>query len=89
MKLSRYNHIIKKDGYSYWYNGISHTYFRLSAETGRKLRDNLQYIEEIKGAYPTIYDKLVDGGFIIENEVDEYDIILKRAEAARDDRNAL
>ena len=67
MKLSKYKHIIEKNGYSYWYNGISHTYFRLSVDTGRKLLYNLQYLDDLKAEYSKLYNKLTDGGFMNED----------------------
>ncbi len=88
MKLSKYNHIIEKDGYSYWYNGITHMYFRLSNGTGNKLRDNLEDFEAWQETFPAVYSKLVEGGFIIEDDVDEYQIILDRADRAKNDMNA-
>ena len=37
MKSSNYNYIFYKDEYVYFYNGLTHAYFRCSSSLGKKL----------------------------------------------------
>lgn len=88
MKLSSYNHFFEKGDYSYWYNCFTNTYFRLSAGTGRALKNAINSIEDIEKQTPALYHKLVSGGFIVDDDKDELSEIIQRAQDAMEDKNA-
>lgn len=88
MKLSRYNHHIIKGNYSYWYNGLTNSYFRLSKNTGAALFDSIRNIEEIEQHFPSLYDKLKSGGFYIDNDFDEIGVIRERSNATKNSQNS-
>lgn len=48
MKPSRYNYIHSRDNYSYWYNGLNHTWFRLPKVLVEKVQSILTNPDEIK-----------------------------------------
>ena len=73
MKVSNYNYIIHKNSYSYWYNGINHTFFKVPISLGKKLEhimnDNINML-------PTNFcSRLVEKGFIVSDNTKELDII--------------
>lgn len=78
MKESRYNHILYVDGYGYWYNALTKSYFKLTQNTSQKLSTLINDSSKIKENAPNFYDKLVAGGFILPKEIDEIDIIRKK-----------
>ena len=77
MKASNYNYIIHKDDRSYWYNGVSKKYFRLSYELGIKL-ETLLNNKCFSTLTPNLINKLKDHGFIIPKETDEIELIRNR-----------
>lgn len=76
MKASKYNYIINKNDFSYWYNGIEHTFFKLPIDLGKKVKElitiNPTSLLPINKAF---YDKLTSNGFIIGDNIDELNII--------------
>lgn len=75
MKASEYNYIIERDEFSYWYNGVTHKYFRLPKSLGTKLEKALAMPETLRLVAPTLYNKFFENGFLIEDEVDELEVI--------------
>lgn len=76
MKVSNYNYIIHKNSYSYWYNGINHTFFKVPISLGKKLEhimnDNINML-------PTNFcSRLVEKGFIVSDNTKELDIIREK-----------
>ena len=71
MKPSRYNYIHSRDNYSYWYNGLNHTWFRLPKVLGEKVQSILTNPDEIKEINEPFFNSLKDSGFIIDNDIDE------------------
>ena len=89
MKTSKYNYIIERDGVSYWYNGIEHTYFTLPLALGRKVKMLIDTAEQIELLPDVLSDKLASGGFIISDEVDELDVIRTKNEERINQRDYL
>ena len=83
MKASKYNYIIEKETFSYWFNGIEHTFFKLPLNLGRKIKGLLEKdmssLEQLNIAF---WNKLIDKGFILNDDIDELNIIRKRYDAA-------
>lgn len=88
MKPSYYNHIIYDATYSYWYNALTNAFFRISINTGRKLLKCLDEPEEIKNNFPNLYAKLEGGGFIVDDDLNEFEIIERRYQESINDKNA-
>lgn len=87
MKPSQYNIVIEKSPYSYWYNTLTQSFFRISLELGEKLKTminseaNFSYIPDF------LIEKLKSGGFVIDKRTDEIDLVRKFNRAAIDDKN--
>ncbi|MBD5203862.1 MAG: radical SAM protein [Bacteroidales bacterium] len=87
MKISKYNYIEHRNGLSYWYNGLNHTYFRISESLGRKLESVLE-TESFESLLPTeILNLLVDKGFIVDNDCDELAILYSYHEKSKESKH--
>lgn len=75
MKASKYTYIIDRNGSSYWYNGIEHTYFKLPIDLGHKVRSLISSTDTIGMLPDAISSKLINGGFIIDDAKEEIDVI--------------
>ena len=82
MQISKYNYILYDANYSYWYNGLTHKHFRLSGALSKKLEQLLDNTDKLAIAVPDFYEKLKQGGFIINDSVDELDIIRQKNDAS-------
>lgn len=83
MKCSNYNYFIENEKYTYWYNGLEHTYFRLPIELGRKIKRIIDINpSDLQLSCNSFYNKLLDNGFIIEDDKDELAIIRERHQLA-------
>lgn len=87
MKTSYYNYILEQGRYSYWYNGVTHFFFRLPIELGNKLKGYLADSFSFNAIPATFYQKLLEGGFIISDEADELDLIRKKNRETVNDKN--
>lgn len=87
MKPSLYNYILENNGYSYWYNGLEHSFFRLTLPLGNKIKNLLNTPEILKSESPLFYESLVTKGFLIEDSSNELDIIRKRNNQAKHKKN--
>lgn len=81
MKLSKYNYIIKREDFAYWYNGIEHTYFRLPIDLSHKVEATINIPNGITLLPEAFVDKLTSSGFLISDEIDELDLIRTRNES--------
>ena len=82
MKVSRYNYILSKGCYSYWYNGLEHTFFRLPLSLGEKIRGIIENNpDSLLSLSESFYNKLKNNGFIVD-DVDELDTIRRKNEEA-------
>lgn len=83
MKQSRYNHFIPLDGETYLLNGLTEKFFSVPAgreETYRELLDNPDlYADD----FAVFYKKMRDGGFILEDETDEMQLVREKFELLR------
>ena len=82
MKASYYNTIIRDNGLSYWFNALSFSHFILDTKLSEKIEGLLDTPEEIKDNAPLFYDRLVDYGFLIPDDLDELALIRERNEKA-------
>lgn len=83
MKPSKYNFILYRNGKSYWYNGFSHIFFQLSEGLGRKVEEVVcSEPESLREISESLYDKLVQGCFIVDDNVDEVKRVLEQNEYA-------
>lgn len=80
MKTSKYNYITNKTDYSYWYNGVNHNFFRLPIALGKKIQNMMDSSESISQLPYPIYQKLLDNGFIINDDANELALIRKKNE---------
>ncbi|MDE6269345.1 MAG: radical SAM protein, partial [Muribaculaceae bacterium] len=78
MKSSRYNYILYSDSHSYWYNTLTHSFFRLSKGLGEKIEGLSGDIEQLREAAPTYFEKLVNFGFVVEDDFDELEALRLR-----------
>lgn len=82
MKLSRYNIIINKGDYAYWYNSLSRRYFKIPKGISDKIVGVMK-INEDEVCLPLILkEKLIDGGFLIDRNIDELKIVRDRSKEA-------
>ncbi len=81
MRTSKYNYVIFTSQYSYWYNGLEHTFFRLESSLGKKVEQLLDTPEALRDMTKVFYENLVQKGFLIEDGKDEIEVIRKRNEA--------
>ena len=75
MKLSNYNFILYDSKYSYWFNALTHRFFRLSIALGKKLELRLNNYIEIEKKANVFWNKLKECGFLIDDGIDELSII--------------
>lgn len=79
MKLSKYNIVVSRNDRVIIFNTFRNTYTLLSKDFCQMLLDNscLDYLQK----YPNkLYDKLYRGGIIIDDDVDEYQYLVKEYE---------
>jgi radical SAM additional 4Fe4S-binding domain len=86
MKTSAYNYILYKNGYSYWFNGISKSFFRLSESLGRKMEDVINNPDKLV-EHESIIGKFINGGFVINKNIDELNHIRKMNEESINKQN--
>lgn len=76
MKESFYNFVLYDNNWGYWYNALTGFYFRLSKELSKKIQ-NIISIKEFKNLQSSLslYNTLLEHGFIIEDSVNELELI--------------
>lgn len=82
MKISKYNYIVYDESYSYWLNGITRNFFRLSRGLGKKMESLMSDVCLLRQTSSMFYDKLCQSGFLIEDGVNELDLIKQKAQEA-------
>ncbi len=87
MKQSKYNYILYTNGSGYWYNGLTQCYFQISENLSRKIENSMEDLVAIKETSPIFYEKLLENGFIVPEDIDERDIIRKKYHEAVNDKN--
>lgn len=87
MKSSKYNYILENNEFSYWYNGIEHTFFRLPLALGNKIKNMINSPEQLLSANKIFYNKLITNGFIVHDAINELDIIRDKNEKERNSKD--
>ena len=88
MKQSHYNHYFESGEYTYWYNALHNSYFRLPLKIGTKLHDYLQINTDLSDISTKLNQKFIEKGFLIEEDVDEVNMIRKKYFEAINRKNA-
>lgn len=86
MKVSAYNYVLYDENFSFWFNGVTKKFFRVSNNLGRKI-ETLLSSDQLNVIPQTIQDKLIVGGFIISKSENELDLIRKYNRVAIDQKN--
>lgn len=82
MKQSVYNYILYDDEYSYWFNTLTLSYFRLSKHLGEIMQGMLSDLRSLELMDGLFYNKLVESGFIIDEQSDELAVIRERNDSS-------
>lgn len=80
MKVSKYNYILYDEGFSYWFNGITRNFFRLSCGLGKKMEFLLSDLDLLQKTSSSFFDKLCQNGFLIADEENELAILKQKAQ---------
>lgn len=85
MKTSQYNYYISLgNGRTLVYNGITQRYFAVSEKNSGAIRKIIENpTEENFSLYKTFLRKMISEGFVLNDEVDEYDLVIKKYEKNR------
>lgn len=86
MKSSRYNVLVDRSGFSYWYNTLNKSFFKISAGLGEKIRVCID-AGDLDSLPESLISKLKDGGFIVDNDMDELEIVRKNNRKSIEDKN--
>lgn len=78
MKKSFYNFIVNKDDKCYCFNAITRYFFVICKERKGILMKILKYPDRFKETIPAFCEKLLAGGFIIDDKINELDIIREK-----------
>lgn len=79
MKRSDYNYVIYTDQFGYWFNTLTGASFRITAALSKKVEycvDN--DIAFLKAKVPQWFDRLVESGFIIPDDINEIDVVREK-----------
>lgn len=74
MKASAYNYTFYKDDKSFWFNGITKKFFRISRELGIKT-EKILAAGKFDALPDNILDKFISNGFLIPKDCNELDMI--------------
>lgn len=77
MKISQYNVITHRNNNSYWYNTLSKKFFRLPSPISEKVEDMIA-ADDLAALPALVHNKLLEGGFIIEDDTNEIEEIRRR-----------
>lgn len=75
MKASIYNNFFIREGWLYAYNSLTDASFKLPKDIGEKLRDSLSSPYLIEAQSPILLQKLIKGGFLVEDNFDELNYV--------------
>lgn len=89
MKSSQYNIEIcdTERGTVYWYNTLTNSHFRISAELNDRFKQLLDSPDDIQRLVPGLYEQFVRGGFYVGNDINELDLVRKKSLNARQAKN--
>ena len=84
MKSSIYNHAIDIDtNHILLYNAYTDSYLILTDLLYKLFTNHIEDLETISTANEKLYQTLAENGFLIEDDVDEKELYLKRVEERR------
>lgn len=83
MKPSRYNHFVPVDGKLYAFNCLSEKFFPVPPGREETYRELLNKPELYAEDFAAFYDKMLAGGFILEDDADEMEMVRKKYEMMR------
>ena len=89
MKQSKYNYLIEKEAVLYGFNGISCNYFKTTVSNRRNIENILSFPELYKNKYPSFYNTLINGNFLMEDTVNELDVIRNSYKKAVNNKSAM
>lgn len=79
MKRSDYNYVIYTDQFGYWFNALTGASFRITAALSKKVEFCVNNdIDLLKAKVPQWFDRLVESGFIISDDINELDVIREK-----------
>lgn len=84
MKASRYNYRFEEGNIVYWYNTLTDKGFKLPLSLAQKVLSLSNDPAEFKEVIPSLYNKFVESGFLIEDDFDEINVIRQRFSAQID-----
>lgn len=87
MKISKYNIFIEKNDKVIAYNSFTNSLALMKNDDYRKFKQNINCIDNLIN--DSLYDDLKKGGFIIENNVDEIELLKVRVNKGRYDQRKL
>lgn len=80
MKESQYNYYFEKEEFSYFFNGVNKTYFRVPIELGKKIQLSLKSDIDSFFRSRNFGEKLYNEGFIVDDNKNELEDIFRRKE---------
>lgn len=87
MKQSYYNYIISDNEYTYWYNGLTNKFFRLSYGLSRKVQSMMDDYPDGSSLPDVLREHLINSGFLIDDGFDELTEIRRRHRENVESRN--
>lgn len=79
MNWSRYNFISQKDDHTYiLYNYVDDSIIFLCKELLEIVNKNIQHVDTLAAIHPDLYGELSNKGFIINDNIDEEDFVMKK-----------
>lgn len=82
MKQSHYNFLVNDNDNIYCFNGLTRHFFSIKKKNKEILNTILNSPDVAQTKLPVFYKLLIDGGFIINNDTDELNIIRSKNEKA-------
>lgn len=79
MNWSRYNFISQKDDHTYiLYNYVDDSIIFLCKELLDIVDKNIHHVDKLAAIHPDLYRELSNKGFIIDDNIDEKDFVMKK-----------
>lgn len=87
-KWSRYNYLYNNRENFILFNLASKAYLALVPRLAKLLEENKDRVDTLSNIHPDLYKVLKEKGFILDNDVDEVDALLKRWHDAESSRKS-
>lgn len=75
MKESSFNYIVPNGDHTIFFNGITESFFEIPKEKTEIYTEIIQNPSEYENAFKPFFDKMIDKGFILEDNVDENSLL--------------